>query len=66
MLLGKWDKLACVLLAVYLLLMVGLVHLQAAMGGSLSAQFLLFKDLALAGAALLYAQNMSKDRSIIG
>jgi uncharacterized membrane protein len=66
MLLGKYDKLACALLAVYLLLMVGLVHLQAAMGGSISAQFLLFKDMALAGAAMMYAQHLSKDRSVIG
>lgn len=66
MLIGKWDKLACILLAVYLLLMVALVHLQAAMGGSISAQFLLFKDMALAGGAMLYAQHMAKDRSIVG
>lgn len=66
MLIGKWDKLACVLLAIYLLLMVALVHLQAAMGGSISAQFLLFKDMALAGAAMLYAQQMAQDRSLIG
>jgi uncharacterized membrane protein YphA (DoxX/SURF4 family) len=66
MLIGKWDKLASVLLAVYLLLMVVLVHLQAAMGGSISAQFLLFKDMALAGGAMLYAQHLAKDRSIIG
>lgn len=63
---GKYDKLAAALLAIYLLLMVVLVHLQAAMAGSISAQFLLFKDLALAGAAMMYAQHLSKDRSIIG
>lgn len=66
MLIGKYDKLACVLLAVYLLAMVFLVHLPSAMAGSLSAQFLLFKDLALAGAAMMYAQHLSKDRSVIG
>jgi len=66
MLIGKYDKLACTLLAIYLLAMVVLVHLQAAMAGSISAQFLLFKDLALAGAAMMYAQNLSKDRSVIG
>ena len=65
-LIGKYDKLACTLLAIYLLLMVFLVHLQAAMAGSISAQFLLFKDLALAGAAMMYAQQLSKDRSVIG
>lgn len=65
-LIGKYDKLACTLLAIYLLAMVGLVHLPGSMGGSISAQFLLFKDLALAGAAMMYAQQLSKDRSIIG
>ncbi len=44
MLIGKYDKLACTLLAIYLLAMVALVHLPGAMGGSISAQFLLFKD----------------------
>ncbi|MBC7778449.1 MAG: DoxX family membrane protein [Phycisphaerae bacterium] len=66
MLIGKYDKLACTLLAIYLLAMVVLVHLSGAMAGSLSAQFLLFKDLALAGAAMMYAQHLSKDRSVIG
>lgn len=66
MLLGKYDKLATALLAIYLLLMVVMVHLPGAMAGSISAQFLLFKDLALAGAAMMYAQHLSRDRSIIG
>lgn len=65
-LIGKYDKLACALLAIYLLMLVALVHLQGAMGGSLSAQFLLFKDMALAGAAMMYAQHLSRDRSLIG
>jgi len=66
MLIGKYDKLACTLLAIYLLAMVALVHIPGAMAGSISAQFLLFKDIALAGAAMLYAQHLSKDRSVIG
>jgi len=66
MLIGKYDKLACTLLAIYLLAMVALVHIPGAMAGSTSAQFLLFKDLALAGAAMMYAQHLSKDRSVIG
>lgn len=64
-LIGKYDKLACTLLAIYLLLMVLMVHLPGAMTGSMSAQFLLFKDLALAGAAMMYAQHLSQDRSVI-
>lgn len=66
MVIGKYDKLACTLLGIYLLLMVLLVHLPGAMAGGISAQFLLFKDLALAGAAMMYAQNLAKDRSVIG
>lgn len=66
MLIGKYDKLACTLLAIYLLSMVLMVHLPGAMSGSISAQFLLFKDLALAGAAMMYAHHLSKDRSVIG
>jgi hypothetical protein len=46
--------------------MVLLVHMPGAMAGSISSQFLLFKDLALAGAAMMYAQQLSKDRSVIG
>jgi len=34
LLIGKYDKLACTLLAIYLLAMVALVHLPGAMGGA--------------------------------
>ena len=69
MLIGKYDKLATVLLAVFLLLLVVMVHLPGAMSGGAGSQAsmsMLLKDLSLAGAAMMYALNNAKDRSIIG
>ncbi|NUO02774.1 MAG: DoxX family protein [Saprospiraceae bacterium] len=63
MLIGKYDKLATVLLAVMLLIFVFAVHLKSASAGDFSG---LLKDLALAGAALMYAKTTAKDASIIG
>jgi len=68
-LISKYDKLATTLLAIYLLLMVGMVHLGAAMSGGDGAQgamSMLLKDLALAGAAMMYAKHLARDRSVIG
>jgi len=68
-LLGKYDKLAATLLAVMLLLLVLMVHLPGVMAGGDAAQASmpgLLKDLSLAGAAMMYAQHLSKDRAIIG
>jgi uncharacterized membrane protein len=69
MLVGKYDKLASTLLAVFLLLLVAMVHLPGAMSGTAQAQAsmsMLLKDLALAGAAMMYALNYAKDRAVIG
>jgi uncharacterized membrane protein YphA (DoxX/SURF4 family) len=67
MLIGKYDKLATTLLAVFLLLLVVMVHLPGAMSGTEAAQAsMLLKDLSLAGAAMMYALNYAKDRSVIG
>jgi uncharacterized membrane protein YphA (DoxX/SURF4 family) len=63
MIIGKWDKLASVLLAVMLLLFVFLVHLQPALEGDMGQ---LLKDTALAGGALNYAKYMAKDNAVIG
>lgn len=63
---GKYDRLATVLLALMLLLFVGLVHLKGAMNGDQMSMISLLKDLMLAGAALLYAKNEAKDHSVIG
>jgi putative oxidoreductase len=69
MYLGKYDKLATTLLAVLLLLLVLMVHLPGAMAGGDGAQNSVsgvLKDLGLAAAAMLYAQHLAKDRSIVG
>ena len=69
MVMGKYDKLAATLLAVFLILLVILIHLPGAMAGGDGAQAstsMLLKDLSLAGAAMMFAQNYAKDRSFIG
>ncbi len=66
MLIGKYDKLATVLLAVLLLVFVFTVHLKGAMAGDQASTSGLLKDLMLAGAALMYAKTTAKDASIIG
>ena len=69
MIIGKYDKLATVLLAVFMILLVIMVHLPGAMSGGETAQAsmsMLLKDASLAGAAMMYALNYAKDRSVIG
>lgn len=69
MAIGKYDKLAATLLSVFLLLLVVMVHLPGAMAGGDGAQAatsMLLKDMGLAGAAMMYALNYAKDRSVIG
>lgn len=65
-LIGKMDKLATVLLGVFLLLTALLVHLNPAMGGDQGATGSLLKDIALAGAAWMYAGNLARDKAVIG
>lgn len=71
MLTGKYDKLASVLLAIFLIFMVLLIHSQVAMlsGDPRMSQMGLsnmLKDLSLAGGALMYAKHYATDRSVIG
>ncbi len=66
---GKYDKLAAVLLAGMMLLFILMLHLPGAMAGGENAQAStggLLKDMAIAGAALMYASNFARDKSIIG
>ena len=68
---GKYDKLATTLLAAYLLLMILMIHAPNAMDASnpirsQGGMTNVLKDIALAGAAMLFAQHLSKDRSLIG
>jgi len=65
-LIGKFDKLATVLLALMLILFIVLIHMGGAMEGDQGATASLLKDLALAGGALMYAKNEAKDNSVIG
>ncbi|NOT37916.1 MAG: DoxX family protein [Saprospiraceae bacterium] len=63
---GKLDKLAAVLLCVFLLSCVFLVHLDGFRNGNQVGTTSFLKDIALAGAALMYAHSIAKDNSIIG
>ncbi|MBK8641995.1 MAG: DoxX family protein [Saprospiraceae bacterium] len=63
--LGKYDKLAAVLLAVMLFLFVFLLHLGGFTNQGQPATSMFLKDLSLAGAALMYEHSV-KDNSIIG
>ena len=60
---GKYDKLASVLLAVMLLLFI-IPHVQN-MANNEAEMFNILKNLAFAGGALLYA-NQAKDNAVIG
>jgi uncharacterized membrane protein YphA (DoxX/SURF4 family) len=62
---GKMDKLAALLLALFLLIIVLSVHLPGVMGGSEASMPMLLKDIALVGGALMYA-GMAKDNAVVG
>ncbi len=69
MIIGKYDKLAATLLAGFLLVIIFTVHAPNAAGHNPNSQMALsslLKDLALAGASMLYAAHLAKDRAIIG
>jgi uncharacterized membrane protein YphA (DoxX/SURF4 family) len=59
---GKYDKLAAVLLASLMLLFILLVHRGSAMNGDLGG---LLKDLSIAGGALMYAGAYAKDNRML-
>ncbi|MFM2269061.1 MAG: hypothetical protein RL757_2502 [Bacteroidota bacterium] len=64
--LKKYDKLAAVLLALCLFLFVVLIHIPSAMGGDFKSVIGAIRDVAMCGAALLYAGAYAKDNRIIG
>lgn len=64
--LGKFDKLAAVLLCVFLLLCVVMLHFKSFTSGAQPGTSMFLKDLSLAGAALMYAHSSARDNSIIG
>ncbi len=58
---GKRDRLAAQLLALELLLFAFLSHLPAALDGDFARVIAVFRDIAMAGAALMYAQAFARD-----
>lgn len=62
--LGKWDRLAAILLAVELLLFIVLTHLPSLIGGDFLGLIATFRDLSMAGAALLFAERFTRDRRL--
>jgi uncharacterized membrane protein YphA (DoxX/SURF4 family) len=63
MAIGKYDKLAATLLAVFLLILVVLIHLPGAMAGDSTSMSMMLKDIIMAGAAMMYATDRAQDKS---
>jgi len=69
---GKYDKLAYALMALYVLLMAFLVHLPMAIGSELSAAMKelemvnFFRNILVVGALLGFARHIAKDNRVIG
>ena len=64
-LIGKYDKLATILMALYVLLMIFLVHIPRA-AGSENDMLNIFRNIMLIGALLVYAKYVAKDKRIVG
>lgn len=64
-LLGKYDKLATVLMALYVLLMIFIVHIPRA-GTNENDMLNIFRNLMVIGALLVYAKYAAKDKRITG
>ncbi|HRH50666.1 MAG TPA: hypothetical protein PLP23_18065 [Panacibacter sp.] len=79
-LIGKYDKLAYCLMAVYVMLMAFLVHLPRAMGHELDTTSMtanidrekelemvnFFRNIMITGALLAFAKFVAKDKSVTG
>lgn len=77
---AKYDKLAYVLMALYVVLMALLVHLPRAMGNEIGTEAMttdvarekelemvnFFRNIMVTGALLAFAKFVAKDKSIIG
>jgi putative oxidoreductase len=69
MILGRFDKLAATLLAIFLIMMGLMVDLPNVLSDGFGMQLAmttLFKDISLAGGALMYARHYAQDNSVIG
>ena len=79
-LVGKYDKLAYSLMALYVILMAVLVHLPRAMGHELGTEIMMadlarekelemvnvFRNIMVTGALLAFAKFVAKDKRVIG
>lgn len=64
--LGKLDKLGASLLALFLIVVVLLLHVPGAMAGGTEGQLAMtniLKDMSLAGGAMMYALHYAQDKS---
>jgi uncharacterized membrane protein YphA (DoxX/SURF4 family) len=64
-LIGKYDKLATVLMALYVFLMIFIVHIPRA-ATSENDMLNIFRNLMVIGALLVYAKYAAKDKRVIG
>ncbi|WP_288244192.1 hypothetical protein [uncultured Chryseobacterium sp.] len=64
-LVGSYDKLASVMMALYVLLMIFIVHIPRA-STSENDMLNIFRNLMIIGALLIYAKYVAKDNRIIG
>lgn len=62
---GKYDKLATILMALYVLLIIFLVHLPRASTNENDA-LNIFRNLMIIGALLVYANYAAKDKRVTG
>ena len=58
---GRLDKLAAYCLAVMMLLFILLIHIPGAIAGDFIQTIGIFRDAAMMGAALMYAEKYAKD-----
>lgn len=63
---GKYDKLGTALLGLMLLIFALSIHIPGVMDGNQASMPNFLKDVAMAGAAWMYAASLAKDSSVIG
>ncbi|MGD1894621.1 MAG: DoxX family protein [Cyclobacteriaceae bacterium] len=62
---GKLDKLAALLLALMMFLFVVLIHIPGAIAGDFVQTIGIFRDTAMMGAALMYADKFARDNTYV-
>jgi putative oxidoreductase len=65
-LLGKYDKIASLLLCLMMLVFIGTMHVPKALTGDFMGVISIMRDMGYAGAALLYAGAIARDNRIVG